>query len=115
MNVWQKIKDVLLVIFGLVLLIILLPLGAGGRLAGFLKRLLDKRGRTDETGEHLGAAGDSARNAGGAVESGKDGIERGEERIDESLAINKRSQSLNQEGRDLLKQIRERGKAKNNR
>lgn len=114
-NVWQRIKDVLLIVFGLILLVVLLPIGAGGHLAGAIKRLLGNRGRTDETGEHLGRAGELAGDAGGAVESGKDGIDRGEERIDESLAINQRSQSLTKEGRKLLAEIRERGRAKNNR
>lgn len=102
-EVWQKIKDVLLLLFGVVLLILLLPLGAGGKLAGLLKRILDNGGGTDETGGHLDDAGENVEETGERIRAGSESVERSGQLGESAISDNRSAQ-------DILREVRERGK-----
>ena len=102
MSVWQKTKDILLLILGLALLPVVLILSVPGwaaRLAGWLvrrqRRGVDETGGDhDDTGESLEAAGEAIENAIGTVEGSRSG--------------NEQSLALNGEAQDILRGIRER-------
>jgi len=103
MNAWKRfwtaVGDNLLLAAGILIAII----WAGIRLLGIGRGADSIRGDFD-------SAKRDAKDAGERVESGKARVERSEERVDRSIGLNQQSQSLNQEARDIIDQIRKRGK-----
>jgi len=102
-SVWQKIKDSLLLIGAAALLVILLPIGAGGRILGWVRGILDNGGRANDTRRDFESAIDDTKDAGDAVEESQGDIERGVE-------LNQSAQRDNRTVRDILAEVRARGK-----
>lgn len=99
---WQKIKDALLIVLGILLLPILIVFsipGAAAKFAGWLVR--NKRRGVDETGGDHDLTGDD-------LEATSEAVRRSAESVEGSRSDNEQSLSLNREAQSILDRVRER-------
>lgn len=101
-DVWQKIKDGLLIVLGILLLPVLVLLAVPGALAGFARWLVrNQRGGTGSTGGDHDDTGDD-------LEATSEAISSSSEAVDRSRSDNEQSLSLNRQAQDIIERIRER-------